>query len=131
MTESRERDQIAAHLDGVEKREKATADELKARELATQEQLQYQKENRARFDQAYATDARVVAPRIEVARQKAEALAKPSDTSIREFSAPQAESGMVEVIPDDDWVKKARESVKVPQSQPAKKKGFFSRFLGQ
>ena len=131
MTESRDREQIAAHLEGVDKRETATADELKARELATQEQLEYQKANRARFDTRYEQDARVVAPRIKAVGERARELANPIDTNNREFSAPQAESGMVEVTPDDDWVKNARESVKTPPQQPVKKKGFFSRFLGQ
>lgn len=68
-------------------------------------------------------------PRIVEASRLAHKLAKPIDTSVRDFSAPQAESGDVKQTDDgDDWVTMAKASVSNKRPTPTKPKKFFGLF---
>jgi len=112
--------------------------EREARELAIIEQAAREKTNRDRFAYRNQEAQKADAPKIDAVHSRIEKIfadqGRLVDSRRRDFPAPPAQAGgqerpmKKEVDDSDDWVRKARESVKISQPAPPKKKKLFGLF---
>jgi hypothetical protein len=119
-----------AGINRAERRsDQLTTQEAEALKLENENAAARDRLNRDRFATRYQADAVSVEPKVQAARAEAVAIAGGK----REFRAPEAQSGMVEVSPLSTQSETARikESIKPPErpQQPAAKpKKWFGLF---
>lgn len=125
LRDMRVQEENRARVTRLESAEQAQVMEARIRAEAEKSAMRAKDIDRRRFESIKSDE-----PRIIEASRRAHEFAKPIDSSVREYLAPPAESGIIdkpmikEVDDSDDWIEEARESVKPPESP--KKKGFFS-----
>lgn len=114
-----------------DKKDRMQAD---AAEMARQgqERLKQQQAEQQRHEQfqkgiaeKYNEDRVAQQPNMEASRAEAQARARSVDTGQRDFSAPQAESGMVLEVKDTDWEKNISARPQAEAPKPAPKKPWY------
>jgi len=119
-------------------RDRLVEAEREAREQAMAEQAAREKTNRDRFAYRNQEAQKADAPKIDAVHSRIEKIfadqGRWADSRRQDFPAPPAQAGgqerpmKKEVDDSNDWVSKARESVKTPLPAPATKKKWFGLF---